>query len=568
MTDSTAKVKTYSLVGVIFTVAFSLAALALSYWTQIHTGELLFFVSLNTAFFSILLFNENRLVYRAELEAHEQSQVQKSTGASKELFDESDEAMLLAARSLKTWRTYLLPGLTLVYGLGAIVFLVMKWQVWGQHLKVEMENSMAAAACAGALGVSYFLMGAFYGGASKNKEAIKLRPISSWAYFSSIVCIALVGVLFFGGEKYTDADHYSNRIILGLLIFLAFEVSVNFLIDWYRPRFHEAEKSILESRLLAVFTDSGSIASNIAHALDYQFGLKVTEEGFYKFFGKKLLPLLALQLLTLYLLSCFTLIETGERGVRETLGTIDSKSELNPGLYVKLPWPFSTIHVYPADKIQTIEVGQHPKRDQGPEEPPMDEGEAKVTVTEDVSLWSKAGHHEEGMEDINFIISTSSEKQDKTALAQVNMITVIVPVQYKIKKHVAGEDSPLYKFMFNHANSKAVLRTIVSEVVMKYLSQADYYQFLGKDRENAAANLQALAQAEVDKLDLGVEIVELALETTHPPESVSKSYDDVIAATFDKDVTVFEAGVTKEKVLSEARIKKATLSLKPKVKLV
>ena len=312
------------------------------------------------------------------------------------MFDESDEALLLASRSLKAWRSYILPSITIVYGLGAIVYLIFRWQAWAEAIQVDMENQMAAAACAGALGVCYFLVGAFYGGASKQSDGIKLRPFSAWAYFSSVACIALVAVLYFSGEEYPRIDHYINRVGLCLLIFLAFEVSVNFLIDWYRPRFHKDEKSILESRLLGIFTDSGSIASNIAHALDYQFGVKVTEAGFYRFFLKKFLPILGLQLLTLYLLSCFTLIETGQRGIKETLGKIDSTSELNPGLHITMPWPMSKIHVFPADQIQTIEVGLQPKKNDGPEEPPMDEEEQVVAVTEDIVLWSKKGHHQEG----------------------------------------------------------------------------------------------------------------------------------------------------------------------------
>jgi regulator of protease activity HflC (stomatin/prohibitin superfamily) len=562
MTDSTARIKRYSLIGLIFAVGFTIAAFALSLWTKVYTADILFYVSLNTAFFAALLFNEHRLLYKADLESHEQDEVRKSVGASKELFDESDEAMMLASRSLKAWRSFLLPAISLVYGIGAIIYFVFKWQEWSAPHAMQMENQMAAAACAGALGVCYFLIGAFYGGASRQPDGLKLRPFSSWAYFSSIVCAVLVVVLFLGEKQYPQIDHYSHRILITLLIIMAFELSINFLIDWYRPRFHKDEKSILESRFLAVFTDSGSIASNIAHALDYQFGLKISESGFYRFLGKTLAPLLIVQLLTLYLLSCFTLIETGQRGLRETLGKVDSKTELVPGLYVKLPWPLSKIHVYEADKIQILEVGQQPKRDNGPEAPPEDE-QATVTVTQDVSLWSKSGHHEEGMEDINFLISTTPNKDDSSAsqqaLGQVNMITVVVPIQYRIKKHVAGETSSLYKYLFEHANAKTTLKTLVSEVVMEFLSSADYYDFLGKDRQQASIDLLKLAQTEADKLGLGVEIVALDLETSHPPESVSKSYDDVIAATYEKDVTVFDADVTRNRILSNARINEKDL---------
>ena len=272
---------------------------------------------------------------------------------------------------------------------------------------------------------------------------------------------------------------------------------------------------------------------------------------------------MGLQLATLYLLSCFTLIETGQRGVKETLGKIDPESELTPGLHITLPWPMSKIHVFPADQIQTIEVGLEPKKSDGPEEPPMDEEEQAVSVTEDVVLWSKKGHHEEGMEDINYIISTKEgQSTNSQNLGQVNMITIKVPVHYSIKKHEKGKISPLYQYLFEHANAKRTLKTIISEVVMTYLSTADYYDFLGKNREDASDKLHTLSQAAIDSLGLGVEIVELALETTHPPGTVSKSYDDVIAAIYEKDTSIFDANIERDKELSKAKIKEKNIVVK------
>jgi regulator of protease activity HflC (stomatin/prohibitin superfamily) len=337
---------------------------------------------------------------------------------------------------------------------------------------------------------------------------------------------------------------------------LALELAFNFLIDLYRPRFHKEEKSILESRLLAVFTDSGSIASNIAHALDYQFGFKVSETGFYRFMGRVLLPLLAVQLLTLYLLSCITLVESGHRGLRETMGSIETQKELGPGLYFKLPWPLAKIHVFPADRIQSIEVGQQPAGERVAELPHSEADAA--AVTEAVNLWSDSSHNQEGMEEVRYIIPRNESDADvalsSKSFANVSMITVIVPIHYRLKKASEDGEAPLYKYLFKHADAPAQLYSLASEAVMGYLSRADYVDFLGEDRGRGASELARLIQAAADERDLGVEIVLVALESTHPPGEVSRSYEDVIAASFDKDAYVFEAGVQRNESLSKARI--------------
>ena len=558
MTDNTLKLKNNSLVALFFALGFSIAAFFLSSWAKVYTGTLFFFASLNTFVFSILLFNEYRLLHKSEVEEEEQADIRKSAGASQELFEESDEALMLASRSLKSWRKYILPIFCLIYGIGIIIFLVYSWRAWQEPIAIDSKSKMAAAACTGAIGVCYFLMGAFFSGASRQSKGLLLRPFSEWSFLNSILCAVLVVVLFLGAESYPKLDLYASKVILTIFIFLAFELSVNFLVDWYRPRFHKEEKSILESRFLAVFTDSGSIAANIAHALDYQFGLKVTEAGFYKFFRKTLLPLLLIQLSTLYLLSCFTLIEVGERGIKETFGKINEKEELTPSLYVHLPYPFTKVHIYPADQIMSIEVGLAPKAGGHDEEPPMDEEQSVVNVTEDIVLWKKKGHHKEGMEDIPYVVSVDVEEKDANdnikKSKEYNRITVLIPIHFRIKDHKEGEISPLYQYLFKYKNAKSMLKAMAEDVVVKYLAESEYFYFLGKNRVAVAADLKAKLQTKVNEQGLGIEIVMIALETTHPPGAVAPAYDEVMAAEYDKDRLINDAKVNAVSIRSQARI--------------
>lgn len=563
MSENIVKFKRYAFTSAIFSFALAVACFFMASWMPVYLADLLLYSSVNTFLFSLLMWNEYRLTYNAEVESEEQQQIKKSAGASNELFDESDESLMLGARALTSWRRYILPAFTVVYGIGVIVLLVMKWFEWKVEVPLELlEKPMAAAACAGVLAVCYFLVAAFFSGASRQKGGVRLRPFSAWAYFNAVICVALLAVLFFSSEERPRMDFYFNRVLLIVFIGLAFELSVNFFVDLYRPRFQQDEKSILESRLLALFTDSGSIAANMAHALDYQFGIKITEKGFYSFAKRKFLPLLLIQLLSLYLLSCFAVIETGHRGLRETFGSIDEKQELAPGLYVKLPWPMSKIHIFPADKLQSVEVGQQPKR--SAPEAPEDPGDESVTVTDDVVLWSKSGHNEKGMEEINYIIpgkSSDASNTQKQTLASVSMITVVVPIHYKIKKEFGSDGvSPLYKYLFKHQNAAATLKAMASHVVMDYLSRANYFDFMGEDRQKAAETLQNKLQTQADELELGVEIVFLALESTHPPGGdVSKAYDDVIAAGYDEKTSVFNSAVARNKILSQSRINAANI---------
>jgi regulator of protease activity HflC (stomatin/prohibitin superfamily) len=131
-----------------------------------------------------------------------------------------------------------------------------------------------------------------------------------------------------------------------------------------------------------------------------------------------------------------------------------------------------------------------------------------------------------------------------------------VPIHFKIKTitEKEGAISPLYQFLFEHVDAKAMLKTIASEVVVTYLTRSDYFDFLGKNRVKAADDLKRLVQDEADRLNLGVEIVLIALEATHPPGEVAKSYDEVMAAEYERDKVVYEANVKSMNRISEANI--------------
>ena len=62
------------------------------------------------------------------------------------------------------------------------------------------------------------------------------------------------------------------------------------------------------------------LITTAAQALDYQFGFKVSETWFYRFFEKALGWLLLLQLGALVLSTCVVFIEAGEQGLLEHFG--------------------------------------------------------------------------------------------------------------------------------------------------------------------------------------------------------------------------------------------------------
>ena len=60
------------------------------------------------------------------------------------------------------------------------------------------------------------------------------------------------------------------RFICGKNVFkMPFELVVNFIIEFYRPRSLGESRPVFESQLLSLFTEPGGVLRNIASALDY-----------------------------------------------------------------------------------------------------------------------------------------------------------------------------------------------------------------------------------------------------------------------------------------------------------
>ena len=94
-----------------------------------------------------------------------------------------------------------------------------------------------------------------------------------------------------------------------------------------------------------------------AHALDYQFGFKVSETWFYQFLQRALAWLLLAQLGILGLSTCFVFIDAGEQALWERFGRPVGPGVIGPGAHLKFPWPIDRVHRYRTQEIQSFNVG-------------------------------------------------------------------------------------------------------------------------------------------------------------------------------------------------------------------
>lgn len=464
--------------------------------------------------FLVTLFSyfQMRMEAREALEKLELDELAKSA-RSATLFEGTDAEAFPARRAREQFDRWLVPAF-------CVVLLVLQgltvWWVWRQTLNpaaAEVKASLPMmASFFGFLFFLQFLPGRYSVNVARLEGQRLLRPGGSFlllgAYLSLLAAGGNVAIFF----AHTKTDLFLARALCVILTLLAVENLFTLVLELYRPRIRgQAARVLYESRLVGLLGQPESVFTTAAHALDYQFGFKVSETWFYQFLQKAFLWLLLVQAGLLWLSTSFVFIEPEEQALLEHYGEpAAGRPVLDPGWHVKWPWPVDSVYRFQTHRVQTFTVGVVPK-----------EGE----VEENTIVWTKSHYKEE------FNLPVANKEQDSAsntnaagekAAPPANLVTASVPVQYQIKDIVA--------WARHHAAPSELLERLATREVVRHLVSVDYFEFMSVARQKAADSLRASIQQAADAEGLGVNILFVGLQDVHPPVSVAEAYEAVIGA--------------------------------------
>ncbi len=391
------------------------------------------------------------------------------------------------------------------------------------------------------LGVAAALMmlfcvfsGAFFIGQSRAAYCRWLRPIGAELVVSFFILALSVVAAICHRNGIIAPDGWIGRIIRYLLILLAAEMIFNGIIEFYRPRTTGETRPLFESRLLALFTEPGGVMRNVASALDYQFGFKISGTKLYALTERALFPLLLVGALVFWGSTAIHEIKTGERGFRTSFGRIIDEKDLGPGIYWCLPYPFGAMQKISTGTLQKSFVGEIPEKE-------------NPDALKEIVLWTE----QHGRENDQFIVAVPQEGNDKT-LAESNSIAFIrmtVPILYRVKN--------LRQYLVEHASAERELNLLGNEIITEYLASSSMDAIMSTGRKAAETDLMQKLQRRADEANLGVEIVSLSILDAHPPtggkEDVAASYQAVIGALEQKETSILEADAYAARTLPAAK---------------
>jgi regulator of protease activity HflC (stomatin/prohibitin superfamily) len=446
---------------------------------------------------SLLSYFQMGMVERENFERLEIEELSKSRGGQS-LFTSAGDDTFPAKRSREQFEKIVVPcftGLLLILQIGAAYFPWMK------------------------LTSILFVLGKYSSGLARLQGQRLLRPGAAYLMLTAYACWAVTVTFALMLADFPKADVMVGRALCVLTGLIALETLLALLLEIYRVRVRGGEARLLyDSRLVGLLGQPEAVFTTAAHALDYQFGFKVSETWFYRMLEKALGWMILAQFAALILSTCFVVIEPGDEALIERFGRpAGADGVIGPGLHVKFPWPIDKVYPEHTERIQMFTVGAEPEN---------------VPVVQ----WTVSHGKEENFLVANTITNRSvlaGESRDATNAPPVSLLSISIPVQFQITN--------LVSWAYVNEDPTTLLRGLAEREVMLYLAHADFDNLMSRGREQAADALRVSIQADVDRANLGARIVYVGLQDIHPPVKVAKVFEEVVGAGQTREAKILDA---------------------------
>lgn len=336
-------------------------------------------------------------------------------------------------------------------------------------------------------------------------EAGQLAQLSRVA----IICLVVSGICLLFAEE-TSVWPLRLATLIGVLpALVAVELLLRAVLSLFSP-----DQQRLEPRLIA----QSFIASllrwppqpllALQHELHNRFGIDLRQIWAFTYMRRAFLPVLVAVLAVGWLLTGVHEVALQGRGIYERFGK--PVEVFGPGLHVGLPWPLGRVVSVENGVVHELatSVGEHPVTDLAPAE-----GPAPLIANR---LWD-ASH----VNDKSQVIASSSG--NKQSLQIVNMDVRFV---YRI----GLSDQAALAATYNSADIPTLIRSTASRILVHEFATRTLDELLGEQRTGLADEVGRAVQADLQKLDSGVEILATVVEAIHPPAGAANAYHAVQAA--------------------------------------
>ncbi|UVM41791.1 protease modulator HflK [Pseudomonas sp. B21-017] len=399
---------------------------------------------------------------------------------------------------------------TLWLGGWALLSLYSIEQVWNLALPP------AALGLSASVGAALSLLLAF--GLLVLERQLAQEYVAQWPEAGSLAQltrVAIIGLvlsalcLLFGSE--TAVWPVRLAVLIGLLPGLvAIELLLRAVLSLFSPRREQLEPTLLARSFVAdMLRWPPQPLLALQHELHNRFGIDLRQIWAFTYMRRAFLPVLAVVAIVGWSLTGIHEIPLQGRGIYERFGK--PVEVFGPGLHAGLPWPLG--RVLSVENGVVHELATSVGEASAPVAAEPAEGPAPAIANR---LWD-ASH----VNDKSQVIASS--RADKQSFQIVNMDVRFV---YRI----GLSDQAALAATYNSADVPTLIRSTASRILVHDFASRTLDGLLGEDRVGLSEEIGRAVQADLQKLDSGVEILATVVEAIHPPAGAANAYHGVQAA--------------------------------------
>jgi membrane protease subunit HflK len=191
-------------------------------------------------------------------------------------------------------------------------------------------------------------------------------------------------------------------------------------------------------------------------------------------------------------------VESQQEAVVYRLGSMQEEV-LEPGLHFTLPYPLDKTEICNTKTIHKITIGYK-------------------SVENVDNVWTK----DHGDSEYKLLLGSGNE-----------LVSLNLRIEYRI--------SDLKKYLQNATSPDRIVEAKAYELTTSRTMTTDLHTLLSVDREKFAADFREELAKSVVESDTGIEIVNVIMESIHPPVEVAQVYQDFIGVGIDAERILIEA---------------------------
>ncbi|KPW80278.1 SPFH domain / Band 7 protein [Pseudomonas syringae pv. coriandricola] len=301
-------------------------------------------------------------------------------------------------------------------------------------------------------------------------------------------------------------------VLIGLLpLGVALEFLLRAGLSVFSPRNPRIEPRLLASSFIAdLLRWPPRPLLALQHELHNRFGIDLRQIWAFSYMRRAFLPVLAVVAALGWALSGVHEIPMQGRGIYERFGK--PVEVFGPGLHAGLPWPFGRVLAVENGVVHELATSVSAA---DASEQALDPAEGPPPNSAN-RLWDASHINEKSQ-----VIASSAG--DKQSFQIVNMDVRFV---YRI----GLTDAAAMASTYHSADIPALIRSTASRVLVHDFASRTLDELLGEQRSGLADDIGKAVQADLKRLDSGVELLATVVEAIHPPAGAANAYHAVQAA--------------------------------------